>query len=263
MPKIEINGARLWYDVQGDGQPLFCIGGMALVSDQYAFTTPILAKNFKVINFDIRGVGKSAPLPSLNYREYQEQAEDVKGIVDALGLEKVHIWSGACSWIGIEFAARYPERTASLIFFPWLYINPQARSFFNLAKEGCKAFGTMEFWAKLITMGWADPRTEDWALSKFSNNISCESFMLHWDTLKNCDLRDRIPKIKVPALMLIGADSGGRPKDFKDDIKYVKDNVPGVETVFIKGSVETYYMIDNPEKTSQIVTEWLEKHPIR
>lgn len=63
--------------------------------------------------------------------------------------------------------------------------------------------------------------------------------------------------------MLIGAESGGRPKDFKDDIKYVEDSIPGVETIFIKGSVETYYMIDNPDKTSQIVTEWLEKHPIR
>ena len=80
MPKLEINGARLWYDVQGDGQPLFCIGGLVLVSDQYAFTTPILSKKFKVINFDMRGIARSAPLPALNYREYQEQAEDIKGL---------------------------------------------------------------------------------------------------------------------------------------------------------------------------------------
>lgn len=263
MPKLEVNGAGLWYDVQGDGEPLFCIGGMVLVSDQYAFTTPILAKKFKVINFDMRGIARSAPLPSLNYREYPEQCEDVIGIMDALGLEKVHIWAGACSWIGIRFAARYPERTASLIFFPWFYITPQTRSFFNVAKEGCKAFGTMEHWAKLVIAGWADPKTEDWAFSKFANNISCEAFMLHWSTLENCDQRNDISKIRVPTLMIIGAEKGGRPKELGEDIRYVEENIPGVEKLFIQGSEETYYMMDNPEKTSQIVTEWVEKHPIK
>lgn len=59
-----------------------------LVSNQYDFTTPIPAKSCKVINYDIRGIGKSAPPPPLNYRHYSEQAEDVKIMIDAIGLEK-------------------------------------------------------------------------------------------------------------------------------------------------------------------------------
>ena len=120
----------------------------------------------------------------------------------------------------------------------------------------------MEHWAKLVTFGWTDPKTEDWAISKFANNIPCESFLLHWSTLENLDLRDRLPDIKVPTLMLIGAEKGGRPKDYTQDIKYVEDSIPGVETIYVQGGEETYYMMDSPEKTSEIITEWIEKHPI-
>ena len=150
MSKIEVNGAQLWYDVQGEGEPLFCIGGMVLVSNQYDFTTPILAKSCKVINYDIRGVGKSAPLPALNYRDYSEQAEDVIGIIDALGIEKIHVWAGACSHIGVRFAARYPERTASLIFFPWFRQTPSMLHFFAAGVELCEASGTLEQWVKIL-----------------------------------------------------------------------------------------------------------------
>jgi len=267
MSKVEINGAKLWYDVQGEGEPLFCIGGMALVSNQYDFTTPILAKSCKVINYDIRGVGKSAPPPPLNYRDYSEQAEDVKGIIDAIGLEKVHIWAGACSHIGVRFAARYPDRTASLIFFPWFRQVPSMVHFFDAGYEICKAFGTLEHWAKIIVSGWKDAKFHqfllDWEVPKFVNNMTCEAFKIHWDSMKNCDLSDEMPRIDVPTLMIMGTEEAGSRKNLEEEIKYVEDNIPGAEKVFIQGSGRTYYMIDNPAKTCTSIIKWLKKHPIK
>lgn len=265
MPKIKINGAELWYDIQGDGEPVFCIGGMILVSSQYDFVTPILSKSCKVINYDLRGVNKSAPVPSLNYRDFSEQAEDVRGILDAVGLEKVHIWAGACAHIGVRFAARYPDRTASLIFFPWFRQIPLQIAFFDRGIELCNEYGTMERFGETFVSSWKDrvPRLADWALPKFMNNMSCEAFKIHWNSMKNCDLTDEILKIKVPTLMLMGTEDTGSPKHLQEDIKYVVDSIPGVETKFIEGSGRTYYMMDNPAKTSEVVINWLKKHPIR
>jgi pimeloyl-ACP methyl ester carboxylesterase len=240
---------------------------MVLVSNQYDFTTPILAKSCKVINYDVRGVGKSAPLPTLNYRDYSEQAEDVKGIIDAIGLKKIHIWAGACAHIGVRFAARYPERTASLILFPWFRQTSSMVHFFGAAVELCEAFGTLEQWAKTIVSGYKDTRIQkrlqDWEVPKFVNNISCETFKIHWNSMKNCDLSGEIPKIKAPTLIIAGTEATGSRKNEEEEIKYLEDHIREVEKIFIEGSGKTYYMVDNPEKTCTVIIDWLKRHPIK
>ena len=35
MSELDVNGARLWYSVTGEGEAIVCIGGMALVSNQF------------------------------------------------------------------------------------------------------------------------------------------------------------------------------------------------------------------------------------
>ena len=266
MPTVEINGAKVWYDVQGEGEPLFCIGGMVLVSNQFDFVTPLLSEGCKVINYDVRGVGKSIPIPALNYRDYSEQAEDVRAIIDDIGLEKIHLWGGACSHIAVRFAARYPERTASLIFYPWFRQVPEQVHFFDAGVKLCKALGTMEPWVKIMTASWkdwADKKILDWSLPKFINNMSCEAFEIQWNSMRDCDLSSEIPKIKVPTLMLMGSEESGSPKDLEGDIRYVEDNIPNAEKAFIQGSGRTYFMLDNPEKTRDIIIEWLRKHPLQ
>jgi len=265
MPILEANAAKLWYDVQGEGEPLFCVGGLGLVSNQYDFTTPILAKSCQVINYDIRGVGKSAPPPLLNYRDYSEQAEDVIAVMDAIGVKKAHIWAGACSHIGVRFASRYPERTASLIFFPWFRPIPAVVHIFDSGIELCNGFGKMDYWANIIASAFTDPNFRklmlEWEVPMLLKNLSCEAFKIHWGSMKHCDLTDEVPKIKVPTLMLMGTEGVAGNKTTQSEMKYVEECIPGAEKVYIEGSGGTYYMIDNPEKTSEAVVDWLKKHP--
>jgi pimeloyl-ACP methyl ester carboxylesterase len=265
MPYIEANGAKLWYEVQGEGEPLFCIGGMALVSNQYDFTTPILVKSCQVINYDVRGVGKSAPPPPLNYRDYSEQAEDVLAVMDEIGVKKAHIWAGACSHIGVRFAARYPERTASLIFFPWFRPLPAVVPIFDAGINLCDGFGTMEHWANIIASAFTDPAFRklmlEWEVPVLVRNMSCEAFKIHWSSMKDCDLTTEVPKISAPTLMLMGTEGVAGNQTTQSEIRFVQESIPGAETTYIQGSGGTYYMIDNPEKTCEALMEWLKKHP--
>lgn len=261
MPYIEANGAKLWYDIQGEGEPLFCIGGMALVSNQYDFTTPILSKSCKVINYDIRGVGKSAPPPALNYRDYSEQADDVLAILDHIGLDKVHIWAGACSHIGVRFAARYPERTASLIFFPWFRPMAEVGPIFDAGIKLCDGFGKMDYWAGIIATTFTDPEFNklmlEWEVPKIVGNMSCDAFKIHWGGMRECDLTDEIPKIKAPVLLLMGTEGVAGVETMMREIAYVEQSIKVVEKKYIEGSGGTYCMIDSPEKTSEAILDWL------
>ena len=266
MPYAEVNAAKLWYDIQGEGPPIFCIGGMGLVTNQHDFITPILAKNCKVINYDIRGVGKSAPPPLLNYHDYSEQAEDVRAIMDLAGIEKAHIYAGACAHIGVKFAARYPERTASLIFFPWFRPNPSIGNIFDAGVDICRSLGKMDYWANIIAIEFTDPSFREfmlkWEAPMLVKNLSCEAFKILWGGMKYCDLTDEIPKIKVPTLMLMGTEGVAGDEAMESEIKFVEDNIPGAEKIFIEGSGGTYSMIDNPEKTCAAILEWMKKHPV-
>jgi hypothetical protein len=37
---------ELWYDIQGEGEPLVLTGGFGILHEQFHLVTPILAKHF-------------------------------------------------------------------------------------------------------------------------------------------------------------------------------------------------------------------------
>ena len=266
MPTIEANGAKLWYDVQGEGEPIIAIGGMALVSNQFDFCTPHLAEKAQVINFDLRGVGKSRPIPKLNYTDYADQADDVIAIMDALGLEKAHIWAAACSHIAVRFAAAYPERTQSLIFFPWYSPKKTINHVFDAGVELSHAFDTMEHWAKIIATAFtAEDRAsklEDWEVPMIVNNLEPEMFRIHWGSMKECNRRCDLEKINAPTLLLMGDAGVAGNEANQRELKLVAETIPGtVETRFIKGTGGTYYMIEEPEETARVLIDWMNDHP--
>ena len=85
---------------------------------------PALAKRFDVIAPDLRGFGESEkpPLPEPPGGLLDELVEDLRGIADALGIERFGIVShDVGSFAAQRFAARYPERVLGLFFFNCVY----------------------------------------------------------------------------------------------------------------------------------------------
>ncbi len=266
MSIIEANGAGLWYDVKGEGEPIVAIGGMALVSNQFDFCTPYLAQKSQVINFDLRGVGKSRPVPKLNYNDYADQADDVVAIMDAIGVERAHIWAAACSHIAVRFAAAYPERTASLIFFPWYSPKQTINRVFDAGVELSYAFDSMEQWAKIIATAFtAEDRQKkllDWEVPKIIENLDPEMFRIHWGSMKECNRRGDLELIKAPTLLLMGDAGVAGNEANRRELKLVSDAVTGpVETRFITGTGGTYYMIEEPEETARVLLDWVNRYP--
>ena len=75
---------------------------------------PELAKHFKVVDFDLRGYGKS-DRPVQHY-DMEVWADDVAGLLDALDMREAHVHGTSMGgMIAIVFAGKYPERTASVV----------------------------------------------------------------------------------------------------------------------------------------------------
>ncbi|KRF67824.1 hypothetical protein ASG99_13595 [Bacillus sp. Soil768D1] len=114
MPFVNHDNESLYYEVHGQGDPLLLIMGLGYNSLSWHRTLPTLAKRFKVIVFDNRGVGKSSK-PEQPY-SIEMMAEDARAVLDAVSVDSAHVYGISMGgMIAQRLAITYPERVRSLV----------------------------------------------------------------------------------------------------------------------------------------------------
>lgn len=114
MPFINNQGAQIYWDEQGEGEPLLLIMGLGYPSIMWYRTRPLLATRYRTIALDNRGVGRSE-VPPGPY-PIALMAADAAAVLDASGFESAHVYGVSMGgMIAQEFALQYPKRVRSLI----------------------------------------------------------------------------------------------------------------------------------------------------
>ena len=114
MPFTENQGAKIYWDEQGSGDPLLLIMGLSYAASMWHRTRPFLAQKFRTIAFDNRGVGQS-DVPEGVY-PIAQMASDAAAVLDAADIPSAHIFGVSMGgMIAQEFALQYPQRVRSLI----------------------------------------------------------------------------------------------------------------------------------------------------
>ncbi len=109
-----VNGVKLHYVEGGSGMPLVCLPGWPQTWYSYHPVATELAKTYRVIIVDIRGMG-SSETPESGY-DKKTMATDVLELVQKLGFTKVHIMGHDIGgMVAMSFAFNYPEFTEKLI----------------------------------------------------------------------------------------------------------------------------------------------------
>ena len=80
---------QLYYTEQGRGEPLILLHGNGEDGSYFAKQIPYFARNYRVIAVDTRGHGQS-PRGTAPFT-IRQFAEDLKGLLDELGITKAHI----------------------------------------------------------------------------------------------------------------------------------------------------------------------------
>jgi len=111
METVTLQGAPLYYETRGEGQPVVLIHAGVADRRMWDAQWETLATDFLLIRFDLRGYGHSVP-PDGPFSYH----DDVRGLLDHLGIEQAHI--AGVSFGGrtaVDFALAYPERVRSLV----------------------------------------------------------------------------------------------------------------------------------------------------
>ncbi|HLW52290.1 MAG TPA: alpha/beta hydrolase [Candidatus Angelobacter sp.] len=114
MGFVANQGAKIYWDEQGQGEPLLLIMGLGYPSDAWYRTRPVLAAKYRTIALDNRGVGRSE-MPPGPY-PIAVMASDAAAVLDAAGVENAHVFGISMGgMIAQEFTLLYPQRVRSLI----------------------------------------------------------------------------------------------------------------------------------------------------
>lgn len=82
-------------------------------ADNWGSIARQLARHYQVISVDLRNHGRS---PHSDSQTYPEMAGDLLAVLDALGLEQVHLLGHSLGGkVAMQFATRYPERLHTLM----------------------------------------------------------------------------------------------------------------------------------------------------
>jgi pimeloyl-ACP methyl ester carboxylesterase len=112
MPKISIStGLDIYYEEQGEGEPLLLIMGTGADHRFWAAQVPAYAEKYRTIVYDSRGVGQTTVPPDPTSCSMALMADDAAALLDALAIESAHI-SGLSlgATVAQELCLRHPDK---------------------------------------------------------------------------------------------------------------------------------------------------------
>lgn len=125
---FDSNGVRIHYTVEGEGEPVILVHGLAANADlnwRRPGVIRALSRHYSVIAFDLRGHGLSGKPQDPNAYG-SEMFEDIARLMDHLKIERAHIAGYSLGgFLLLKFLAVHPERVQSAAICAAGWIDPQ------------------------------------------------------------------------------------------------------------------------------------------
>jgi 3-oxoadipate enol-lactonase len=266
MPKIKVGDINMSYEVHGKGEPLVFIDGNNMCHELLYRHVPVFAREFKVISYDNRGVGKSDK-PDEPY-SLELMAKDLAGLMDIIGVKKAHLMGYSMGGrIAEEMALNYPDKVISLVLVcpvTWsaeLHNQPpvpkaeEAAEWYALPKlEQARGFIEHVFTSSFLQN---NPELKKELIHKIAEGYGPPYAQFrHLYASRSCDNYARLQQIKAPAIIIGGsADKTVTP----ENIGFLKSKVPHAELVMME-DMPHFLFIEAFDEFNRIVLDFLKRY---
>ena len=260
---VEVNGVRLWVDVQGDGPAIYAHHGApglgTHATPKRAFAP--LADEYRIVTFDARGSGRSGAVPPYTHAQW---VADLDALRAHFGDETIIMTGGSYGgYIAQEYALAHPDRVTHLI----LRDTAASREFEAMARRNALARAAefpditedlldtlfagrvgsdeafREAYATIAPLYDANATPEKTrervASATFNADTHNQAFA---GNLPSFDLRPRLHEIRVPTLIVVGRHDWITPVAASEEIAV---GIPNSELVIFENSGHSPQLEEN------------------
>ncbi|HLJ52010.1 MAG TPA: alpha/beta fold hydrolase [Rhizomicrobium sp.] len=251
MAMLARDGVNIYYETHGEGPVILLSHGYSATSQMWRGQIEALSKKNKLVLWDMRGHGRSDYPEDQSLYSEEATVADMLALLDKVGA-KTAIVGGLSlgGYMSLAFHASHPERVRALLIIDTGpgYKNDAARAGWNqnslrtaerYEKEGLGPLGNAS--AERATAQHRDAK----GLARAGRGML---------TQKNARVIESLPNIKVPAIVIVGAND----TPFLAASDYMTAKIPGAEKVVIPDAGHAAN-IDQPKAFNAAVESFIAK----
>jgi pimeloyl-ACP methyl ester carboxylesterase len=253
MPKLNRDGVTIHYEVYGSGPPLLLTHGYSSTSAMWQGQVAALSKHHQLVLWDMRGHGQSDyPDDPAAYSEALTVG-DMAALLDKIGADTAIVGGLSLGgYMSLAFVRTHPERVRALLIID--------------TGPGFKKDEARDAWNKRAHD--TGDRFEREGLEVLKSASRERSSVVHRDasglaraargmlTQRDAGVIETLPHIKVPALVVVGADD----TPFLAASDYMAAKIPGAKKVVIPAAGHAAN-IDQPQAFIDAVLAFLDSLP--
>jgi 3-oxoadipate enol-lactonase len=248
----------LSYELSGpEGAPVLLMGGsLGTTLDMWRYQAP-LADRFRLVRFDHRGHGAS-PEPPGPY-EISDLGADVLELMAALRCERAsYCGLSIGGMVGMWLAANAPERVDRLVLICTAAQMPPASAWRGRADAVLAARSTAPI-AGPIVERWltpefaaAHPEVHHWLLGMLATS-PVQGYVACCGAIERMDLRDSLPRITAPTLVISGSADLAAPIARQ---RLIAAAIPDARHEIVAPAAHIA-AVEQPERINQLIEEHL------
>lgn len=250
MPKIPINDIEIYYDFKGnpDGPTLVFVNGLLTDTASWNGHLPFFQERYRCLVYDCRGQGQSSK-PNHVYETHMH-ATDLAALVEALGIERatfIGLSNGGAAVL--DYAAAHPERVEAVVVSgAYAYVDTILRVKLTSWVKAMEYGGSPLRFDIATPWVWGGRFLEENYEGLLPYREKGANMPLEWamNLVKGAmvhDVRDRLPLIQAPTLVVVGEEDILTPPKLA---QYIADRVPGGELYIHAGRGHASALEDVP-----------------
>ncbi|HET8908604.1 MAG TPA: alpha/beta hydrolase [Ktedonobacterales bacterium] len=264
MNYIEMDGMRIAYERQGSGPPLVLLhGAFGFDSQSWRRQIDALSDEFTVVAWDMPGCGQSSDPPE-NFLA-TDYANCLAACIDTLELTQPHVLGLSFgSVLALELYRRFPKVPRSLVlasaYAGWVSsLSPEA-----VEQRRRLIFSSLDLPPEQWARQWSPSMLSDKAPPALFEEVEASLSRFHQEGQRRLieafaqqDLRDVLPHISVPTLLVYGEKDSRSPLNVAHDMHA---SIPNSRLVVIP-DVGHMCNIEAPERFNAEVRQFLHSVP--
>lgn len=215
MPKLPEAKGGLHYEVidfvapwHKNPQTIVFHHGAGSISGMWAEWIGVLGDKYRIVTFDFRGMGKSAHAKHDKGWSFEQSADDVVAVADAVGIDRFHfVGESYGGTVGLMLGLRHKSRVRTLTISNAAHIGSRIGNIEEWERTLRKPGGALE-WSKGMMKDRFYPdqvSPELWAwYEEQQASHPIDSIIDARKTLVDADLSERLKEIDTPTLLLHG-----------------------------------------------------------